>query len=133
MHNLLAFFKLIFKLFSLIKSLRKKFHFFKIHISTSILQVCFECALSIPKHFRTIFSTQTSNFVVFQKSWKSSFCSVFPYYSKGFHFFFPDREIWSNHYWKFVEWTQEMFSHTYHDLISCLDPIFEFAKKIFQN
>ena len=55
MHNLLAFFKLIFKLFSLIKSLRKKFHFFEIHISTSIFQVCFECVLSIPKHFRAIF------------------------------------------------------------------------------
>ena len=39
------------------KILKKKFHFFEIHISTSILQVCFECALSIPKHFRTIFST----------------------------------------------------------------------------
>ena len=57
MHNLLAFFELIFKLISLIKSLRKKFHFFEIHISTSILQVCFECALLIPKHFRTIFWT----------------------------------------------------------------------------
>ena len=57
MHNLLAFLKLIFKLISLIKSLRKKFHFFKIHISTSISQVCFECALSTPKHLRTISST----------------------------------------------------------------------------
>ena len=57
MHNLLVFFELIFKLISLIKSLRKKFHFFEIHISTSIFQVCFECALAIPKHFRTIFST----------------------------------------------------------------------------
>ena len=37
MHNLLAFFELIFKPKTLIKSLRKKFHFFKIHISTSIL------------------------------------------------------------------------------------------------
>ena len=55
MHNLLAFLKPILKLFSLIKSLRKKFHFFEIHISTSILQVCFGCALSIPRHFRTIF------------------------------------------------------------------------------
>ena len=54
---LLAFlaWKLAWK--TLIKSLRKKFHFFEIHISTSILQVCFECALSIPKHSRTIFWT----------------------------------------------------------------------------
>ena len=54
---LLAFFKPNFNQKTLIKSLRKKFHFFKSHISTSIFQVCFECALSVPKHFRTIFST----------------------------------------------------------------------------
>ena len=54
---LLAFlaWKLAWK--TLIKSLRKKFHFFEIHISTSILQVCFGCALSFPKLFRMIFST----------------------------------------------------------------------------
>ena len=50
--------------------------------------------------------------------------------SKNFHFFFPDRPIWSNHYWNFVEWIQEKFSHTYHAPISCLHPIFEIAKKI---
>ena len=132
MHNLLAFFELIFKLFSLIKSLRKKIHFFEIHISTSIFQVCFECALLIPKHFRTIFATQTSTFVVFQKSWKCAFCSIFAYQLRIFHFFFPDRQIWSNHYWNFVEWIQEMLSHTYHDPISCLHPIFEFANFFFK-
>ena len=131
MHNLLAFFKLIFKHFSLIKSLRKKFHFFEIHISTSILQVCFECALSVPQHFRTIFSTQRSNFVVFEKSWKCAFCSIFAYQLRIFHFFFQDRPIWSNQHWNFKEWTQEMLSHTYHAPISYLHLIFEFAKKNF--
>ena len=55
MHILLAFLKLIFKLNSLIKSLRKKIHFFKIDFSTSIFQTYFGCALSIPNDFRTIF------------------------------------------------------------------------------
>ena len=44
MHILLAFLKLIFKLNSLIKSLRKKIHFFKMDFSTSILQTYFGCA-----------------------------------------------------------------------------------------
>ena len=43
------------------------------------------------------------------------------------HFFFSDRQMWSNHYWGGVEWIQEMLSHTYHDPISCLDLIFEFV------
>ena len=55
MHILLAFFKHFFMPNSLIKSLRKKIHFFKIHISTSIFQVYFGCVLSIPNDFRTIF------------------------------------------------------------------------------
>ena len=55
MHILLAFLKLIFKLNSLIKSLRKKIHFFKIAIPTSILQTYFGCALSIQNDFRAIF------------------------------------------------------------------------------
>ena len=55
MHILLAFFKLIFMLNSLIKSLRKKIHFFKNAIPTSIFQTYFECALSIPNDFRAIF------------------------------------------------------------------------------
>ena len=55
MHILLAFFKLIFMPNSLIKSLRKKIHFFRIEFSTSIFQAYFGCALSIPNDFRTIF------------------------------------------------------------------------------
>ena len=55
MHILLAFLKLIFKLNSLIKSLRKKFHFFEIAFSTSILQTYFGYVLSIPNDFKAIF------------------------------------------------------------------------------
>ena len=55
MHILLAFFMLIFMPNSLIKSLRNKIHFFKIDISTSILQTYFGCVLSIPNDFRTIY------------------------------------------------------------------------------
>ena len=55
MHILLAFLKLILKPNPLIKSLRKKFHFFKIAIPTSILQTYFGCALSIPNDFIAIF------------------------------------------------------------------------------
>ena len=53
----------------------------------------------------------------FSKSCKSGFCSIFPYYRRRFHFFFPDRQIWSNHCWNFVEWIQEIFLHTYHDIM----------------
>ena len=55
MHILLAFLKLIFKLNPLIKSLRKKIHFFKIAIPTSILQTYFGCALSILNDIKAIF------------------------------------------------------------------------------
>ena len=55
MHILLAFLKLIFKPNPLIKSLRKKIHFFKIAIPTSILQTYFGCAFSIPNDIRAIF------------------------------------------------------------------------------
>ena len=55
MHILLRIFKLIFMLNSLIKSLRKKIHFFKNAIPTSIFQTYFGCALSIPNDFRAIF------------------------------------------------------------------------------
>ena len=132
MHILLAFFMLIFMPNSLIKSLTKKVHFFRIHISTSIFQAYFGCAVSIPNDFRTIFWIQTWIFDTFQKSVKTAFCSIFPYQLRNYQLFFPDRKIWSNHYWNFVEWIQEMLSHTYHDPISCLDPIFDFAKKIFK-
>ena len=54
MHILLAFFMLIFMPNSLIKSLTKKIHFFKIDISTSIFQTYFGCVLSIPNDIRTI-------------------------------------------------------------------------------
>ena len=132
MHILLAFLKLIFKLNSLIKSLRKKFHFFEIAIPTSILQTYFGCALSIQNDIRAIFWIQTWIFDIFQKSLKTAFCSRFAYQLRIFHFFFPDRHIWPNHYWGCVEWIQEMLSHTYHDPISCLDPKIEFVKKNFQ-
>ena len=101
-------------------------------IHTSSLEICFGCALLIPKYFRVIFWTQTPNFVVFEKSWKCAFCSIFAYQLRIFHFFFPDRSIWSNQHWNFKEWTQEMLSHIYHAPISCLHPILEFAKKNFQ-
>ena len=55
MHILLAFLKLILKPNPLIKSLRKKIHFFEIAFSTSILQTYFGCALSIQNDFRAIF------------------------------------------------------------------------------
>ena len=127
MHILLRIFKLIFMLNSLIKSLRKKIHFFKNAIPTSIFQTYFGCALSIPNDFRAIFWIQTWIFDNFQKSVKTAFCSIFPYQLRMFHFFFPDRPIWSNHYWGCVKWIQQMLSHTYHDPISCLDPKIEFV------
>ena len=132
MHILLAFFKLISMPNSLIKSLRKKIHFFKIEFSTSIFQAYFGCAFSIPNDFRTIFWIQTWIFDNFQKSVKTAFCSIFFYQLRKYQLFFLDRKIWSNHYWNFVEWIQEMLSHTYHDPILCLDLIFEFAKKNFK-
>ena len=132
MHILLAFFMLIFMLNSLIKSLTKKIHFFRIDISTSILQTYFGCVLSITNDFRTIFCIYTWICDNFQKSLKISFCSIFPYQLRNYQLFFPDRKLWSNHYWNFVEWTQEMLSHTYHHPISCLDPIFEFVLKFSQ-
>ena len=55
MHILLRIFKLIFMPNSLIKSLRKKIHFFKNAIPTSIFQTYFGCALSIPNDIRAIF------------------------------------------------------------------------------
>ena len=74
MHNLLAFFKLIFKLYSLIKTLlRKNFIFFKIHISTSILQVCSSCGVLIPKHFRTIFLDLDMKFPYFSNKLEIQF------------------------------------------------------------
>ena len=128
MHILLRIFKLIFKLNSLIKSLRKKIHFFKNAIPTSIFQTYFGCALSIPNDFRAIFWIQTWIFDIFQKSVKTAFCSIFRYQLRTFHFFFPDRPIWPNHYWGCAE----MLLHTYHDPISCLDRKIEFAKFFFQ-
>ena len=55
MHILLRIFKRFFMLNSLIKSLRKKIHFFKIAIPTSILQTYFGCALSILNDIKAIF------------------------------------------------------------------------------
>ena len=55
MRILLRIFKLILKPNSLIKSLRKKIHFFENAIPTSIFQTYFGCALSIPNDIRTIF------------------------------------------------------------------------------
>ena len=52
---LLAFFRLIFMPNSLIKSLRKTFHFFENAIPTSILQTYFGCFLSILNDIKAIF------------------------------------------------------------------------------
>ena len=75
MHILLAFLKLIFKLNSLIKSLRKKIHFFKIAFSTSILQTYFGCVLSIQRDISDLNMYRFSTF--FKKASKLLFVADF--------------------------------------------------------
>ena len=87
----------------------------------------FSWRLRIWKPFGNILSQKSFGIVWFEVIWRLERAILkvdCKFSTNGF--------IWSNHHWNFVEWIQEMLSHTYHDPISCLDPIFEFAKKNFQ-
>ena len=43
-----------------------------------------------------------------------------------------DRQIWPNHYWNLIEWTQEMVSNTYHHNRTCLNKKVEIVKNFFK-
>ena len=123
---------------TLIKNSIKKFQKVEKFISSqkfsnhdNIMETSFGHAFFISERIRTIRSAQRLIFDIFQKKFKFSLLSWF---CKRLRFCWkthPDRKIWSNHYWNLSEWTQEMLSNTYHDPISCLDPIFDFSKKNF--
>ena len=115
-----------------LKKLENLVSFSKSSNHTNIMETSFGHAFFISEHIRAIRAAQRLIFDIFQKSFKFSLLSWFCNKLIICWKFHSDRKIWSNHYWNLSEWTQEMLSNTYHDPISCLDPIFEFVLKFFQ-